>query len=203
MYSGMDNMETPSFPNSVFSDVFSEANDLNRYGFAAWVLYPGMEFGAQNVWWGGQAKRARPHEGVDLRFYRGTDNRIFAIDEGAKIPVMYSGVIVKIIGDFLGKTIIIEHRFPDNGESVFLSLYGHTSPVEGLETGRIVKTGEIIAAVAASKGTNSPAHHLHLSLAWSRKPVLYGTLDWTTVNDPDVVRLVDPRPVIGASENMG
>ncbi len=203
MYNSIDDTEAPSFPKSVFSEIFSEVNGLNRYGFTTWVFYPGMEFGAQNAWWGGQTKRARPHEGVDLRFYRGIDNEVFAIDEGTKIPVMYSGVIVKIIGDFLGKTIIIEHRFPDNGENIFLTLYGHTSPVEGLGAGRVVKTGEIIATLAASKGVNSPAHHLHLSLAWSHKPVLYSMLDWTTINDPDVVRLVDPRPVIGASENMG
>jgi len=199
---GMDILEIPSFPNSCFSDIFSKANGLNKYGFTTWVLHAGMEFRAENTWWGEKKKRARPHEGIDLRFYRSINERVFAIDSGAKIPVMYDGVTVKIVNDFLGKTIIIEHRFPDTDEGIYLTFYGHTKPTEGLGIGQVVKEGDIIATLAPSKGGKSPPPHLHLSLAWSRKPVPYDTLDWITINNPDVVRLIDPQTVIGVSESI-
>jgi len=195
----MGSVEMPSFPNSNFSDSFSKANGLNRYGFMEWVFYPGMEFGARNTWWRGHAKRATPHEGIDLRFYQGINKNVFTIDNGAKIPAMYHGVVVKIIDDFIGRTIIIENRFPDIDEGIYFTFYGHTNPVEGLGTGQIVKASEIIAIVAHSKGEASPPPHLHLSLAWSYKPVPYDILDWTTINNPNIVRLVDPRTIIGTS----
>jgi murein DD-endopeptidase MepM/ murein hydrolase activator NlpD len=196
----MDNSDTISFPKSPFTDVIVRENGLNKHGFTAWVLYPGMESGAENTWWGGRGKRSRPHEGVDLRFYRGTDDNVFSVDAGAKIPVMYDGVVAKIIEDFLGETVIIEHKFPKTGEDIFLSLYGHTSPINELVTGQSVKAGEIIATMAPSRGAKAPMPHLHLSLAWSRKSISYNTLDWKTIGNPDIVSLIDPWPIIGASE---
>jgi hypothetical protein len=83
---------------------------------------------------------------------------------------------------------------------IFLTLYGHTSPVNEPVTGQSVKAGEIIAAMAPSRGAKLPMPHLHLSLAWSRKSISYNTLDWTTIGNPDIVSLIDPWPIIGASE---
>ena len=44
---------------------------------------------------------------------------------------MYDGIVVKIIDDFIGKTIIMKHSFPEIGEGTFLTLYGHTMPSKG------------------------------------------------------------------------
>jgi murein DD-endopeptidase MepM/ murein hydrolase activator NlpD len=192
----MNSTNTIYFPKSSFTEVFVRENSLDKQGFSTWFFYPGMEFGAQETWWGDRGKRARPHEGVDLLFYRGTNDNVFSFGAGARIPVMYDGVVVKVIEDFLGKTVIIEHRFPTTGEDVFLTLYGHTSPVDEIVTGQDVKAGEIIATLALSWRAKAPIPHLHLSLAWGRKSIPYDILDWTTICYPDTVSLIDPRPVI-------
>jgi murein DD-endopeptidase MepM/ murein hydrolase activator NlpD len=196
----MDNTDIISFPESSFTDVFVRENGLDKHGFMAWVFYPGMEFGAQDAWWGDKGTRIRPHEGIDLCFYRGVADNVFHIDERAKIPAMYDGIVVKIIDDFIGKTIIMRHSFPAIGEGTFLTMYGHTNPGESLETGRSVKMGEIIATLAVPRGANAPLPHLHLTLIWSPEPIAYNMLDWTTIGNSEVAQLVDPLHVIGLAE---
>jgi len=144
----------------------------------------------------------RPHEGIDLCFYRGTADKIFHIDESVRIPAMYDSIVVKIIDDFVGKTIIMKHACPDIGNGIFLTMYGHTNPAEGLERGRIVKAGEIIATLATPHGAKTLLPHLHLTLAWSPDPISSDILDWTTIGKPDIVRLVSPLQVIGLSQIM-
>jgi murein DD-endopeptidase MepM/ murein hydrolase activator NlpD len=196
----MDNTDTISFPKSPFTDVFIRENCLDDRGFTAWFFYPGMEFGAWGTWWGDRGKRTRPHEGIDLCFYRGTANSISHIDDRVKIPAIYDGVVVKITGDFLGKTIILKHTFSNVSGGIFLTIYGHTNPREGFEAGQRVKAGEIMATLAATGGSKAPLPHLHLTLAWSTEPIPYDILDWTTIGNPDIVQLTDPLQVIGVSE---
>lgn len=196
----MDNTDTVLFPKSSFTDVFVRENGLDNYGFTAWFLYPGMEFGAWDTWWGEKSKRARPHEGIDLCYYHGAADTIFHIDDKAKIPAMYDGTVVKIIGDFLGKTIVMKHSFPETGGGTFLTMYGHTNPLEGLETGQSVKAGEIMATLATPPESKVLLPHLHLTLAWSPDPIPYDMLDWTTIGNHDIVRLIDPLRVIDVLE---
>ena len=73
-------------------------------------------------------------------------------------------------------------------------------PEKVLETGQSVKTGEIIATLAIPRGSKALLPHLHLTLAWSPEPIPYDMLDWTTIGNSDIVRLVDPLQVIGLSE---
>jgi murein DD-endopeptidase MepM/ murein hydrolase activator NlpD len=196
----MDNTDTISFPKSPFTNVLVKENKLDGRGFEAWLLYPGMEFGAGETWWGDKGTRIRPHEGVDLCFYRGVADNVFHIDERAKIPAMYDGIVVKIIDDFIGKTIIMKHSFPEIGEGTFLTLYGHTNPKKSLAAGQRVKAGEIITTLATPRGSKAPLPHLHLTLIWSPETIPYGMLDWTTIGHSEVVRLVDPLHAIGLSE---
>jgi murein DD-endopeptidase MepM/ murein hydrolase activator NlpD len=118
----------------------------------------------------------------------------------AKIPAMYDGVVVKIIDDFIGETIIMKHSFPEISKGIFLTLYGHTNPKKSLAAGQIVKAGEIIAALAAPRGSKDLLPHLHLTLAWSPEAIPPDMLNWTTIGNSDIARLVDPLQVIGLSE---
>jgi murein DD-endopeptidase MepM/ murein hydrolase activator NlpD len=196
----MDNTDTISFPKSPFTDVFVRENNLDKRGFSSWFLYPGMEFGAQETWWGNKGTRIRPHEGIDLCFCRGTADKMFRIDESVKIPVMYDGIVVNIIDDFIGKTIIMEHSFPDISEGTFLTLYGHTNPAEGLKRGRSLNAGGIIATLATPRGSKGLLPHLHLTLAWQRETIPHDMLNWTNISNPDIVRLVDPLQAINLSK---
>jgi murein DD-endopeptidase MepM/ murein hydrolase activator NlpD len=196
----MDNTDTIPFPKSSFTDVFIKENILDKHGFTAWVFYPGMEFGAQETWWGNKGTRVRPHEGIDLCFYRGAADKIFQIDERAKIPATHDGIVVKIIDDFVGETIIMKHSFPDISEGTYLTLYGHTNPNKSLTTGQIVNAGGIIATLATPRGSKGLIPHLHLTFAWSPDPIPLDALDWATIGNPDVVQRVDPLQVIDALE---
>ncbi len=97
---------------SKFTEWIVRENALGRSGFQEWFFYPGMLFNAMNKWWGNQGKRDRPHEGLDLCFYKNRKGRILQLDESTKIPVLYDGVVVQVINDFIGKSVMVEHRLP-------------------------------------------------------------------------------------------
>jgi hypothetical protein len=61
-----------------------------------------------------------------------------------------------------------------------------------------VKQGQRIATIAPPKGPKAlvPAH-LHLTTAWSLNTPVYDTLDWTTINKPERLELLDPLPFLG------
>jgi murein DD-endopeptidase MepM/ murein hydrolase activator NlpD len=184
---------THSFSRSGFTGTFLKVNCIENERFGAWLFESGMLFGAKQNWWGVGQERSQPHEGIDLCFYRDSDNRIVRFDERIKIPAMYDGTVVKMFQDFLGISVIMEHRLSVNQSIRFLTIYGHTKPEADLEAGRVVKAGQTIAFVASPRQLEKPPPpHLHLTIAWSPDPLDYGSLDWTTINDPGVVRLVDP-----------
>lgn len=60
------------------------------------------------MWWGDCGERDNPHEGLDLCLYRNMEDDILRLDEKTNIPAMSDGVVVKIINDFLGRSVILE-----------------------------------------------------------------------------------------------
>ena len=117
-----------------FTEFMLRENGLERRGFHAWVFLPGMLFNAHDKWWGDKGKRTRPHEGLDVGLFSDRQGRFFRLEEETKIPAMYGGTVVAIVDDFLGMSIVLEHRLPDSG-GPFLTIYGHTVVREGLRPG--------------------------------------------------------------------
>lgn len=182
---------------SHFTQLLVRENGLDRVGFNSWAFYPGMLFRAPDKWWGDRGKRDNPHEGLDLCLYRGRLGKVFRLDEKTRVSVMYDGVIAGIIADFLGKSIIVEHRFPDCDGLTFLTIYGHTAPGDDLRTGTIVKEGDIIATLAdANKSNADVPPHLHVSLGLAQQVLPYDDLDWKKINDPNILAMADPLDVI-------
>ena len=180
-----------------FTEFIIRENDLAKCGFDQWVFQPGMLFNSPDKWWGDRGKRDTPHEGLDLCLYRVTSGRIFCIDENTKIPVMYNGVIVAIVNDFLGKSVIVEHELPDSGSPRFCSIYGHTNPPVDLQIGKSVKKGDILATLANSSRSKSGIRpHLHISLGWTAKFISYDRFDWETIGTWDMLTLLDPLDVL-------
>jgi len=170
---------------------------LDECGFEEWIFYPGMLFNALDKWWGDKGKRDRPHEGLDLFLYRDQRDRTLHLDKKTKVPVLYDGVVVSILNDFLGKSVIMEHGFPDSDNRRFCSIYGHTNPYDGIQVGRVVKHGEVIATLAeAGKSKADISTHLHISVGWIFKPISYDRLDWDNIGAPDAMTLLDPLNVI-------
>jgi murein DD-endopeptidase MepM/ murein hydrolase activator NlpD len=185
------------FPKALFTEAFIKANHLGEKGITAWVFHPDMLFGATRNWWGSKGQRPNPHEGIDICLYRDGDNRIVSIDEGIKVPAMYDGAVAKIVPDFLGKSIILEHWFPKDRQGLSLTIYGHTVPAQGLIEGGHVKGGQVIATVAPPKSTKSFAPpHLHLTIAWSSKAISFTTIDWAAINNPETFHLIDPLQIL-------
>lgn len=164
--------------------------------FREWVFCSGMLFNSEHKWWGNRGKRNKPHEGLDLCLCRDSQDRIFCLDENTMLPAMYDGMVVGIVNDFLGKSILIEHSHSDRG--TICIIYSHISPVQNFHVGSRVQEGDIIATlsdVPESKSGISP--HLHISTGIIAENVSYEQLDWGTINNPNMFTLMDPLKLIG------
>jgi hypothetical protein len=185
------------FPKACFTEAFVRANDLGAGGFTAWVFHPDMLFGAKQNWWGSKKPRPRPHEGIDLCLFRDGHGRIVLVDESARVPAMYDGVVAKIMPDFLDRSIVLEHRLPEHRQGVSLTIYGHVVPEEGLAKGVPVRQGQVIASIALPKNRRSLVQpHLHLTIARSQKETFTETLDWEMIGDPERLQLLDPLEIL-------
>jgi hypothetical protein len=180
-----------------FAEHFITVNGLDRRDFQEWILYPGMLFQASRMWWGERGMRPAPHEGLDLCLYRDWQGRVHRLDERYKIPVLYDGVVVGIIGDFLGQSVIVKHDIGATVGGGFCTIYGHTVPGGDICVGEAVQQGEVIASVAdASRSRSAAVPHLHISVGLASQVISYSGLTWETIGNPDTMTLVDPLPFI-------
>jgi len=180
-----------------FTEFLIRENGLDEGGFEEWIFCPGMLFNAPDKWWGDQGKRDKPHEGLDLCLYRDRRGRVLRVDAKTRIPVMYDGEVVGVVHDFLGETVIIEHAFRQVDDRRLCTIYGHTNPQGGLQIGRIVKLGEVIATLADSgKPEGNILPHLHISLGWTSKSISYDHLYWETIGTTNMLTLLDPLDVL-------
>jgi murein DD-endopeptidase MepM/ murein hydrolase activator NlpD len=172
-------------------------NDLGRRGFRAWAFLPGMLFNSAVKWWGGGGRRALSHEGIDLCLFEDRLGRLFSVGQGTRVTAMYGGRVVAVIDDFLGKSVLIEHRRPRAAPGLFLTVYGHTSVREGLRPGSAVTEGEIIGRVAGPGKSKARAYpHLHVSLARPLAEAAYETVTWRDLNNPQLFTMIDPLEVL-------
>ena len=186
-------------PESRFTEYMVRENGLDRRGFRAWVFLRSMLFGAEGKWWGDRGKRTSPHEGLDVCLFSDARRSLFRLKEGTRIPAMCDGTVVAIIDDFLGVSIVLEHRLPDHGGR-FLMIYGHMVVREGLRAGSGVRETEVIGTLVdpgTSRGDIYP--HLHVSLARPSAGMSYDRLTWRDLNDPGLFTMIDPLAVIGGS----
>ncbi len=148
-----------------------------------------MLFHAPAKWWGDWGERDQPHVGVDLCLYRDGQGYVRRLDESTRIPTMYDGVVVRTCDDFLGRSIMMEHRLPKGG--TFYTMYGHTVPRGDLQVGQAVREGEIVARLAGvTRSETSVLPHLHVSLGWAPCAVAHDRLEWEMV--AETLTLLDP-----------
>ena len=191
-------VDTHNMKATGFCEHFIEENELGRCDFRDWVLLPGMLFQASEEWWGERRSRRTPHEGLDLCYYRDRHNRLHTLDENTRIPAMYDGVVVGIIDDLLGKSLVVHHGFADTDTTRFCTIYGHTVPGDDICIGRSVRQGEAIATVASAlKSTSTARPHVHISAGMLHAAISWCDLDWQLIGSPDTMTLVDPLQLIG------
>ena len=189
----------PSLPELARRTRFTEhmvrENGLGSKGFVGWVFFPGMLFCGADKWWGDKGKRAAPHEGLDFSLYEDREGRLFRLGAGSKVPAMYEGIVVAIVDDFLGKTVVMEHRFPQAPTLALVTVYGHTLPAGGLKPGRAFRAGEVMATIAAREASGKGIEpHLHVSLGRPSGVVALGSLNWQ--NMPQGLVMLDPIEVV-------
>jgi murein DD-endopeptidase MepM/ murein hydrolase activator NlpD len=178
-----------------FTECLIRENGLQERDFGEWAFYPGMLFAALTKWWGDRGMRDAPHEGLDLCLYRDRRQVIHRLGQGTRIPAMYDGIVVRMLDDFLGRSVVMAHRFPGDNRVRFYTMYGHTIPCSGLRVGQVVRKGQIVARLSdATKSRTNALPHLHISLGWTPNAISYDQLDWGSI--PHVLTLLDPLQLI-------
>jgi murein DD-endopeptidase MepM/ murein hydrolase activator NlpD len=186
---------------SRFTDLIVQYNALDETGFDEWVFCPGMLFNAGHKWWGDRATREKSHEGLDLLLYRNNKGEFLHLGERAKVPSLYDGTVVRVIDDFLGKSIFMEHSMQENRK--LITAFGHIRPVNGIETGKEVKEGDIIANITdVCDNEIKIAPHLHMNEGWISGNIEYESLEWSAIGTSDMITLVDPLEIIGGDSDQ-
>lgn len=182
-----------SLPATDFLSRLVAANRLDENGFSRLVFFEGMLFGSWKKWWGKPGVRPFSHEGLDLCFFDTAAHGPCRLDETVGVPLLYDGRVANITDDFLGRTVIFQHDFPDHPS--LLSLYGHLNPDRNLKIGDRLRAGEIFARIAGfeKKGL---VPHMHLSLTDPRRLPPPNLLEWEFLNNVDRDVFVDPLAVI-------
>ena len=155
-----------------------------------------MLFGAPQMWWDDRGPRPRPHEGLDLCFYWSQGLETRQVDVQTQIPAMYDGTVVHLCEDLIGRSVMMEHRWPAMPGCIY-TLYGHTRPRAGLAVGQTIRAGEIVARLApVTRPGATVLPHLHISVGWSSEPVAPERLAWNIL--PEVLHLLDPLPLLSS-----
>jgi len=177
---------------SGFTEAFLKINYLDDV-FAEWIFYPGMLFNSPDLWWQGAGKRSRPHEGLDICYYRDRRGDVRSVPGEARVPVISAGSVAGVEKDFLGWSVYVRHEYPPGEEGHLYTVYGHLSLSPGIGTGKCLHTGEILGMLAdtALRSPHIPPH-LHLTSALIRGIPSPEQLTWKAMWDTDSITLVDP-----------
>ena len=110
---------------------------------------------------------------------------------------MYDGVVIRIIPDFLGRSVVLQHGFEKDGKARFCTIYSHIRPQPDISPGREIGEGSVIAKVEDSfRSKTDIAPHLHISLGWVPWSTPNERLVWPEIGSPDVMSLLDPLDFI-------
>lgn len=183
---------TLSCSSSSFTKRLVQLNRLDKQDFQDWHLPSGMLFASTTFWWGTNEPRPRPHEGLDLKFFLNNHNEVNSLQEGAMIPVLFSGQVVAIFPDFIGQSIMLAHE--QLGTHRFYSIYAHVLAEPTMTIGHHCADGEIIARIAQTKKADIPTH-LHLSTLWLSAAHL-DEICWQKINSAANIEMCDPLPFI-------
>ena len=172
-------------------------NNLDSLGFKEWIFHPAMLFGSLYKWWGDLGKRQRPHEGLDLCLYQTKEGNINYLTGETRIPVIFTGQIIKVSDDFLGESVFVGHGAYDSNGSQLYTIYGHIKPSNNIRPGKRLSEGDIIGVITDTGNSEVVIpRHLHVSVTWIPNAMHVPELGWQTINDPTKVVLLDPLSVI-------
>ena len=138
----------------------------------------------------GASLSAVGHGGVDLAQARGTEVRLVAL-EGQQ-----GDAEVVFVGELFGNTVVTRHTVQEAGRTRdYVVLYGHLErPAPSLAPGTRVPAGALLGFVGDS-GSEGKVH-LHLEVRQVRDTATDSDLRGTSVVQPSVSIVCDPRNVL-------
>lgn len=204
-------MKASEFDNTVFAamgttpfvDDLAAYNRLERFGFVRFVFFPGMLFDTRQSWWGQGRFRPETHEGVDLCLFESAGGAIRRLDDTIGVPAAFAGRVVRIMDDFMGKTVVVAHAPENRSGARRLTLYAHIRPDDQLAVGDDLTVGAVFARIAPVRSTKTPLPpHLHLSFARQAALPPIDELEWPVLNRVDRRAFYDPLPVLGCDYRL-
>ncbi|MCP3924623.1 MAG: hypothetical protein GY714_18770 [Desulfobacterales bacterium] len=150
-----------------------------------WYFKDGMNFRDNTLWWGECKKRTASHEGIDFGYVIGDDG-ICNINEDFIVSNFLDGSIIKVIDDFIGKSVFVKHEIFNESKELF-SIFGHVKTQ--LEEGPI-GSFDNIGTISTRK--NIPVH-FHYSLVWIPEKTSFDLLAWDKLNSNESVLFIDPK----------
>jgi hypothetical protein len=180
-----------------FTEMLIQANGLDPAEFKRWIFHPGMLFGSPQKWWGDGGLRDFPHEGIDFCLYQVASGGVKRFGPETRIPVMHDGVVRGVFPDYLGRTLLVEHKLGPSDPGKQVSFYAHTKPLNRIRPGVRLKHGDILATIADTRSSKARIlPHLHYSLGAAFPGLAYQEFVWNHMRDPDRVRLRDPLALL-------
>ena len=184
-----------------FTQLILKQNSWCEAAFSKWIFSPGMLFQSIDKWWGDFGKRPTPHEGLDLCLYEDTGGRLHHLNASTQIPVIADCRVVKIMDDFLGKTVMLEHDLPEKDGGLFLTIFGHAKPDKNLCVDDRFKKGDVICTVSEPEKLKI-LPHLHITMAKVLQQNTYAGLNWDTIPKSDLLTLTDPLPFLNGAYDI-
>jgi hypothetical protein len=151
-----------------------------------------MLFSTRDKWWGDFKFRLTAHEGIDITYFRTVRGRWNCFDPGTKIPAMDNGRVLNICDDFLGKSLVVEHKPTGYRDGKILFVYAHIIPAPGIKTGCSIRKDSLIAHVCDTRKNPQLPPHLHFSCFEANPQVEGKDLNWTLFSDPSKVKPLHP-----------
>ena len=177
----MDGDFPTDFKSAFVADLVA-CNRLDDMGFSRFLFFPGMLFGSCEKWWGSGGARPSAHEGLDLCFFTGHGDRRYRLDETVSVPMAFDGKIVRIMDDFLGRTVVARSQHP-SAMTYFYAFYAHIRPDKALREGDTLSAGTVFAAIApVLSPTAMLPPHLHITLADACRLPPVDALSWPVMN---------------------
>ncbi|MBU1341433.1 MAG: M23 family metallopeptidase, partial [Proteobacteria bacterium] len=119
-------------------------------------------------------------------------NEVQCFDSSIKIPAMDDGMIINICDDFLGQTLVIEHKNSKALACRILFAYSHIIPEKDVNIDLAIKKEDIIATVCDTRKNPQLPPHLHFSCFEVSKQVLPRHLNWNLFSNCRELNVIHP-----------
>ncbi len=158
-----------------------------------WLFYPGMLLESREKWWDDFRLRHAAHEGIDICFFRNISGHITSLGKKALVPALDHGIILNIVDDFLGQTLVISQGGNDRVPGNRLLVYSHLEIDQTLAPGHWVEKGQILAHLFDTRQKGSKLlPHLHLSWGELIRMPPWDCLDWHLFSNREKITLMNP-----------